>query len=152
MEKDARFKKFKIIAILEIFIALGIVSFWVAFFTTDMVNISDSHLKEIYLAFEHSFTIPDLLLAISLIIGGIGLLLYKFFGILFSLMGGASLIFLGLLDTSFNIQNGIYLIGVGEAILNVLINLMCFVFGIFLILTLWKNKTHWFSFREKSSV
>jgi hypothetical protein len=55
-------------------------------------------------------------------------------------MGGASLIFLGLLDISFNIQHGIYLTGVAEGIMNILINLLCFGGGIFLVLIIWKKR------------
>jgi len=140
MEHDTRLRKIKIVATCEIFMALGIISFWVSFFSTDMVNIADKQLKEIYLAFEHAFPIPDLWLSISLITGGIGLLRVKAFGLLFSLLGGASLIFLGLVDISFNVQQKIYQIGLSEAIMNGFINLLCLGFGIFLIIFVWKSK------------
>jgi hypothetical protein len=84
--------------------------------------------------------VPDTYLSIVLTIGGIGLLRKKSYGDLFSLMGGASLIFLGLLDISFNIQHGIYLTGVAEGIMNILINLLCFGGGIFLVLIIWKKR------------
>ena len=127
-------------AIMELALAAGIVSFWIAFFTTDLISIDDPHLKEIYLAFESAFPVPDAYLAIVLTIGGIGLLRKRPYGDLFSLMGGASLIFLGLLDISFNIQHGIYLTGVAEGIMNILINLLCFGGGIFLVLIIWKKR------------
>ena len=130
----------KTAAILELALAVGIVFFWIAFFTTDLISFNDPHLEEIYLAFESAFPVPDIYLSLVLTIGGIGLLKKKSYGSLFSLMGGASLIFLGLLDISFNIQHGIYLIGVGEGILNILINLLCLGGGIFLVLTIWKNR------------
>jgi hypothetical protein len=126
---------------MELAIAAGIISFWIAFFSTDLVNIDDPHLKEIYLAFESAFPVADIYLSILLIIGGIGLLKKMSFGFLFSLLGGASLVFLGLLDISFNTQHGIYLLGIGEAVLNLFINLLCLGGGIFLIVTIWKNRT-----------
>ena len=129
------------VAIMELAIAAGIISFWIAFFSTDLVSIDDPHLKEIYLAFESAFPVADIYLSILLIIGGIGLLKRMPFGFLFSLLGGASLIFLGLLDISFNTQHGIYLLGIGEAVLNLFINLLCLGGGIFLIVTIWKNRT-----------
>jgi len=132
----------KTAAILELTLAVGIVFFWIAFFTTDLISFNDPHLKEIYLAFESAFPVPDIYLSLVLTIGGIGLLKKKSYGSLFSLMGGASLIFLGLLDISFNIQHGIYLTGVGEGILNILINLLCLGGGIFLVLAIWKNRTN----------
>jgi hypothetical protein len=130
----------KAAAIMELALAVGIVSFWIAFFTTDLISINDPHLEEIYLAFESAFPVPDVYLSIVLTIGGIGLLRKKSYGYFFSLMGGASLIFLGLLDISFNIQHGIYLTGVAEGIMNILINLLCFGGGIFLVLIIWKKR------------
>jgi hypothetical protein len=130
----------KAAAIMELALAAGMVSFWIAFFTTDLISIDDPHLKEIYLAFESAFPVPDAYLSIVLTIGGIGLLRKRSYGNFFSLMGGASLIFLGLLDISFNIQHGIYLTGVAEGIMNILINLLCFGGGIFLVLIIWKKR------------
>lgn len=129
------------VAIMELAVAFGIIAFWVAFFSTDMVDIRDSRLKEVYLAFESAFPVADLYLSIMLIIGGIGLMRKRFSGYLFSLMGGASLIFLGLLDISFNAQQGIYFIGLGEAVLNVFINLLCVGFGFYLVRSIWKDKS-----------
>jgi len=128
------------VAVLELGVALGIIAFWAAYFSTDMVNIADARLKEIYTAFESAFPVADLYLAAVLIVGGIGLLKKRAYGHVFSLMGGASLIFLGLLDVSFNLQQGIYLLGAGEAVLNVSINLMCLGFGAFLVFSVWKNR------------
>lgn len=133
-------KTIKAAAAVELIIAAGIIMFWVAFFATDLVRISDPHLKEIYLAFESAFPIPDMYLSLILIIGGTGLLKGTSCGYLFSFLGGASLIFLALLDISFNAQHGIYFIGVEEAVTNSIINLLCLGGGIFLVLTLWKNK------------
>lgn len=130
----------KVAAIIELVLAAGIITFWITFFSADLADIDDPHLKEIYLAFESAFPIPDLYLSAVLIIGGIGLLRRMNFGFLFSLLGGASLIFLALLDISFNTQNGIYQLGIGEAILNGIINFLCLISGIFIIMTVWKYK------------
>jgi hypothetical protein len=121
-------------------VALGIIMFWIAFFTTDMVNISDPRLKDAYLTFESAFPFADFFLAFMLILGGVGLMKKTPYGYFFSLIAGASLIFLGLLDVSFNVQNGIYLLGIGEAVLNFVINSICLGFGTFLLLKLWKDK------------
>ncbi len=134
-------KTVKFAAIMELAIAVGIISFWIAFFSTDLVDIDNPHLKEIYLAFESAFPVADISLSIVLIIGGVGLLKKMPFGFFFSLLGGSSLMFLGLLDVSFNTQHGIYLLGIGEAILNIFINSLCLGGGIFLIVTIWKNRT-----------
>jgi len=133
-------KQFILAAVLELVLVVGIVFFWVAFFTADEVQIRDPRLKEKYLAFESAFPVPDAYLSIVLVIGSIGLWRKKSYGRLFSLIGGASLIFLGLLDISFNTQHGIYGLGLGEAALNLFINLMCLGVGVFLVLTVWKYR------------
>lgn len=133
-------KKMKVAAVLELALAAGMISFWIAFFTSDLVQIEDPKLREDYLAFESAFPVPDAYLAVVLIIGGVGLLRRKSYGRLFSLIGGASLVFLGLLDVSFNTQHGIYSLGLNEAIMNLSINLLCLGTGVFLILTIWKSR------------
>ncbi len=140
MMKTKSAKALKSAGIIELALAVGIISFWMTFFSTDIVDIGDPGLKEKYLAFESAFPIPDLYLSMLLIIGGIGLLIKKSYGYLFSLLGGASLIFLGLLDVSFNTQHGIYFLGIGEAVMNGMINLLCLGGGVFIIFTVWKNR------------
>jgi len=133
-------KGLKIAAVLELVLAAGIVSFWIAYFSADIVQISDPILKEKYLAFESAFPVPDAYLSVVLVIGGIGLLRKKAYGRLFSLIGGASLVFLGLLDISFNTLHGIYRLGFSEAVMNLFINLMCLGTGVFLIVVVWKYR------------
>jgi hypothetical protein len=133
-------KKFILAAVLELVLVVGIVLFWVDFFLADGVKISDPLLKEKYLAFESAFPAPDAYLSIVLVIGSIGLWRKKSYGRLFSLIGGASLIFLGLLDISFNTLHGIYCLGLGAAAFNLFINLMCLGVGVFLVLIVWKYR------------
>ena len=134
-----RKKGLVIAAILELALAVGIVSFWTAFFTTDMIRMDDPRLKEIYMAFESAFPVADGYLSVVLVVGAVGLLRKKAFGRLFSLVGGASLVFLGLLDISFNTLHGIYRLGLGEAVMNLSVNLICLGAGIFLILVIWES-------------
>ncbi len=47
-------------------------------------------------------------------------------------MCAGALIFLGLLDFSFNYQNGIYALSTADLLLNGFINLWCVIFGIVL--------------------
>jgi hypothetical protein len=131
-------KSIKIIALMELAIAAGILVFWTAFFSTDLVGISDPHLKEIYLAFESAFPVADCFLALLLIMGGVGLLRKMSFGYFFTLMAGASLIFLGLLDASFNSRQGLYFIGLAEFLLNISINAVCLAAGSFFVFKIWR--------------
>lgn len=125
-------------AVGELVTAAGITFFWMAFFLFDLGNLPDPRLREIYRAFEHAFPVADSWIVACLIIGGTGILKNKSYGVLFSLLAGSSLIFLGLLDISFNIQQGMYCIGIGEAVMNVSINLICVISGILFIAITWK--------------
>jgi hypothetical protein len=127
-------------AVGELIIATGIVLFWIGFYTIGLVDIPDPRLKEIYLAYEFAFPVADICLALVLFRGGLGLLLRTSTGNLFSLLGGAALVYLGMLDVSFNAQHGIYRLGLEEALLNGAINIVCLAYGIFLVLMVWKNK------------
>jgi hypothetical protein len=131
--------RFKLIALWELAVAAGILTFWIFFFSADMVRIEDQKSREIYQAFESAFPLADAFLFFTLLIGGIGLVRKKSYGHLFSLLAGACLIFLGLLDTSFNAQQGIYRLGIREAAINIFINLLCLGSGVLLISALRKN-------------
>lgn len=137
--KVKRATKFKLIALWELILAAGILTFWVLFFSTVIVRIEDQKSRETYRAFESAFPLADAFLFFTLFIGGVGLLRKKFYGYLFSLCAGACLIFLGLLDISFNAQQGIYRLGAREATINIFINLICLGSGILLISAFWKN-------------
>jgi hypothetical protein len=133
-------KSIKIIALLELAIAAGILAFWTAFFSTDLVGFSDSHLKATYLAFESAFPVADFFLVLLLVLGAVGLLRKTSYGSFFTLMAGACLIFLGLLDASFNSRQGLYLIGLAESVLNIGINAVCLAAGSFLIIQIWRRQ------------
>jgi hypothetical protein len=132
-------KTARIVSYLEFSIAAGIVVFWTSFYSFGWKDLPEPGLKDIYLAFEGSFPPADALLALFLICGGIGLRKMKASGWLFTLMAGAMLVFLGLLDVSFNSRQGIYLLGPGEAVLNMSVNATCLAGGGFLIWSGWRN-------------
>lgn len=131
-------KSIKIIAHMELAIAAGILAFWTAFFSTDLIRLTDPRLKEIYMAFESAFPVADLFLVLLLILGAVGLLRKMSYGSFFTLMAGASLIFLGLLDTSFNSRQGLYHLGFAESVLNISINAVCLAAGSFFVFKIWR--------------
>jgi hypothetical protein len=93
----------------------------------------------VYLAFESAFPVADLLLALSLAAGGVGLIRRRAYGHLFTLSGGSGLVFLGLLDISFNLQQGIYGLGIQETVMNAFINLICLAAGCLFVHSIWRN-------------
>jgi hypothetical protein len=128
-------KKNRLIAILQIITGIGIIVFWIIFLTTDILypaNMSESQLS-CYLKHEMSFPIADLILSLALIISAILLLKEKSAGIKLSLVCSGAMIFLGMLDITYNLQNGLFFTSVVDGILAAFICLWVIVFGSFTI-------------------
>ena len=115
------------IAVLELLTAVGLILFWIGFFT---IGLAPKNPPKGYMEYEHSFPLPDGLLAILMLVAGTLLLLNNPWGSHLSLVAAGALVFLGVLDFSFNIQNGVYKISKGDLILNAFLNVWCVGFGI----------------------
>lgn len=124
-----------ILAIFQILLGIGFIGFWGYFFAVENNNPERS---EIYLAFERSFPIPDLLwITPNLFIAAVGLFMDQAFGDFFTAIVGSALLFLGLLDISFNARQGGYTGDIGDTIMNLFINGVCVIFGPIFILYGW---------------
>jgi len=119
--------KRRLIASLEIVTGVGLILFWAAFFA---VGLAPENATPCYFAYERSFPLPDGILAVALLTAGILLMRSNPAGRVLSLICGGALIFLGLLDFSFNLQNGIYTASIIDLVLNAFINLWCVGFGL----------------------
>ena len=89
-------------SVLLIGTAVGLIYYWVDFYMKGRVQAVD---EDWYIRFQKAFTVADLWTAVCAIIGAIGLLTGQAFGALFAVIAASSLIFLGLMDVTFNIQN-----------------------------------------------
>ena len=114
------------ISILSIITAVGLVLFWIGFFT---IGLAPKNPPDGYFVYEHSFPVPDIILAVVLIAGSVLNMTGGTHGTTLLVAGGGALVFLGILDISFNFQNGMYKISVMDMILNAFINLWCVLFG-----------------------
>ncbi len=121
------------ISVLAILTGVGLLLFWVGFFT---IGLAPAEPPPGYFEYEHSFPLPDIILALVLIIAGILMLKENSTGKWLGLVCSGSLVFLGLLDFSFNIQNGVYALSTTELLLNGGINLWCVVFGLIMAVKL----------------
>ncbi len=124
-------KGLKTIAVLELLTSIGLILFWIGFFT---IGLAPENPPPCYFAYEHSFPLPDIILSIAMLASGILLLKNKASGKTLSLVCSGSLMFLGFLDFSFNIQNGIYMTSMVDLILNAFINVWCVGFGVVIAL------------------
>ncbi len=148
----------RVIPILQIILAMGFIGFWLLYFLEDACRVQGPKLAdclasgnpaaclkpalacERYLAFENSFPLPDLGYIVPvLLVSAWGLWHNRRWGYLAGIMAGSALIFLGLLDVSFNLQNARYSIALTEAAMNVFINAVCLIFGPLLVRFCWQK-------------
>ncbi|MHA1671753.1 MAG: hypothetical protein ACTSV5_14435 [Promethearchaeota archaeon] len=95
-----------IFAIFQILIALGLLGFWVMFYFTEYKNREDRKMPEAEFKHELSFPLPDLgWILPNLIISSIGLLMRENFGYFFTITAASGMMFLGLIDLAYNLQN-----------------------------------------------
>ena len=128
--------KIKILAIAHILTALGVIVFWIGFFTEIIFPVEYMKTKipnfAGYYAWESSFVVPDSLMALAMIIGGVLLLKNQESQRARQILTAASgaLIFLGVLDFTFDFRNGMY--GLGHFFSYILLEIGLFlpVFGI----------------------
>ena len=123
-----------VFAILELLIAIGLIGYWLMFYFTEVKN---RKMSEVEFKHEISFPLPDLAWVLpNLIIAAIGLFLEQWFGYFFTVTAASGMIFLGLIDLAFNLQNKKFNIKEYkfDAVLSVVIVTIMLIFGpIFLI-------------------
>lgn len=120
-----------IIAILQILLGFGFVGFWVIFYFTEYKK---PKMEECAFKHEKSFPLPDLLwITPCLFIGGSGILMEHEFGFFFTALAGSGMIFLGLIDLAYDIQNKFY------TYLGIIIILIMLIGGPILIIFAWLN-------------
>jgi len=126
---------FLVLSILLILTAIFTIYFWIDFFYKGNVQVMK---EEWYIKFESAFPIADFWMAACALLGALGLLTGQSFGPFFALLAASALIFLALMDITFNVQNHMYRLvrQSREMAFELVINLWCLSLGIILILTL----------------
>jgi uncharacterized membrane protein (DUF2068 family) len=112
-------------------------AYWIVFFTSGDVQVRKD---AVYIAFEKSFLPADAWMALCALLGAIGLWRRRAWGFLFALLAASSAIFLGLMDVTFNLNEGIYAIGGSDTLIEIIINLLTLLLGPVVILYVWKNR------------
>jgi len=128
----------KVVAYLLDATGLLTVVYWILYFATGMVQAESS---EIYIAFENSFPAADGWMALACFISAAGLLLRRHWGVLFGIAAGSAMIFLGLMDVLFNIEQGMYAVITAEMAVEILINVWTLGFGAFVLWFLWSRRS-----------
>ena len=126
-----------ILAVLLIISALGTIYYWADFYLRGEVQVIE---EEWYIKFEKAFLVADLWgITTCSLIGALGLLTEQPYGQFFSLLAAGSMIFLALMDITFNIENNLYqLIATSnQMVFELVINLWFLVLGISIVVYLW---------------
>jgi len=114
--------------------------YWISFFSGP-VALSE---VQCYMTFEQSFLAADAWFAAAGLVGCVGLLRRKPWGVLFALLGSSSAIYLGLMDVLFDLENGIYLrlysAAGTEVAVEILINIMTLTLGPAIIWYVWTRR------------
>jgi hypothetical protein len=93
------------LGVMLVMTAVGIAAYWLDFFLRGTVHVVE---EEWYLRFERSFPVADASIAVASAIAAAGLFTDNSYGTGFGLVAAGGLVFLGLIDLTFNVQNGLF--------------------------------------------
>ena len=124
-----------IMAVLQILLGVGFAGFWIIFYFTEYKN---PKMGECDFKHEKSFPLPDLgWIMPCLFIAGIGILMGQKFGYFFSALAGSGMMFIGLIDLAYDIQNEMFKKKEFSTYMGSLIILIMLIFGPILIIYAW---------------
>jgi len=104
-EDERRYPTITVLSALLIITAVATICYWADFYIRGGVHVIK---EDWYLKFERAFPPADLWMSACALIGAVGLLTEQPYGLVFALLAAGSLLFLALMDITFNIQNNLY--------------------------------------------
>jgi hypothetical protein len=127
----------RVLAAVLLFGGLGTILYWVAFFTSGVVQATQD---SCYLAFERAFPAADACTAATAIAAAIALWRGRPAAVLFGIASGSGFVFLGLMDVLYNVEHGMYAVGSAEMANEIVINVFCLTVGPAAIAYAWRNR------------
>jgi hypothetical protein len=115
-------------------VALGTIAYWVAYFAAGAVQTAGD---AVYVGFENAFPAADGYMAACWLAAAALLWRGRATAIPVGIAAGSAMIFLGLMDTLFNLEHGKYASMTAEMAVETVINLVCLTFGPLTIVRLW---------------
>jgi hypothetical protein len=117
--------------------AVGTIAYWVAYFWFGAVQTGDD---PGYVAFENAFPLADAYMAVAYLVAAHFLVRGRVAAVAVGIAAGSAMVFLGLMDTLFNLQHGQYAIRTPEMATEIAINVVCLVFGPWTMVRLWSAR------------
>lgn len=123
-----------------LFVGVTIILFWILFFTTDWLHLSD---WECYFVWERSFPLADSWLALCCFLAAIGLKRKQGWGWLFALLASSAAIFLALMDLLYSLENSVFVPFTMDSLSELAIVLLLLIPAPLIIRWLWRNRRSW---------
>ena len=114
------------------------VVYWVLFFFVPGTVQSSS--DTCYLIFERSFPAADAWMIFCTLLAGLALLRQRRNSLLWGLLGGGSMIYLGCMDVLCDLENGVYAHFTADVATEIVINLLVLTFGPWLVIWFWRQR------------
>ena len=125
-------------ATLMLIVAAGTLAYWVSYFTTGNVQTSAD---PTYLAFENAFPLADGYMAACFVATALLLRRGSVTAVPVGIAAGSAMVFLGLMDTLYNLEHAKYAHMTAEMAIETIINVVCLTFGPFTMLRLWRARS-----------
>lgn len=119
-------------------VALATVGYWVDYFSGGNVKSGDD---PAYVAFENAFPLADGYMAACFLVAARQLRRRKPAAVAWGIAAGSAMVFLGAMDTLYNLQHGKYRKRTPEMALEATINLVSWTFGPFTMRRLWRSRS-----------
>ena len=132
----------KTFVVLEIVVAVLTIAYWIFFFfVPDSVQSFPKEPR--YMIFEKTFVAADMWMTLAFFLSAYYLLKKDTKGVLWGIIAGGTFVYLGLMDSLYNIENGKYAFIFSSnssqvgMIFELIINLASFIFGAAAIIYVW---------------
>lgn len=120
--------------------ALGIVLYWLSYFTGGEVQASGA---DCYRVFERNFPLPDGFVALCCVLCALALRRRSESALLWGLLAAGGWFFLGLIDIAYNLWNGMYAVLSAPMAAEIAINLFSLGFALWLCRFFWGQRGVW---------
>jgi hypothetical protein len=115
-------------------VAAGTIAYWVAYLGYGAVQTGTD---PGYVAFENAFPVADTYMAVAYLVAARLLVRGRMAAVPIGIAAGSAMVFLGLMDTLYNLEHGQYAIRTPEMATETAINVVCLVFGPWTMVRLW---------------